>query len=412
MFKMQLLGACFAMLLAPVDSSALSVGEIVSKAKPSVLKVTAYEDNGLLLRFGTGFFTSDDGRLITTRRMIEGAKAITAETASGASYQCEGVLLAPKDVDLVVLKFKARGVEKLLLGGSSKLKQGQKVVVIEGSDGIESRFSEGTIAAITDNPRFIQIEAPISPASSGSPILDENGRVIGITTLIHNVWQNLSFSAISADEVTKVLASIPNEASITPLLQTDGKSGEVLKNLTETAKNLGEALAFVGAALFFLYKAVTGYQTFNASISIQCQRRKQKVGPMDVLVVSTTLKKGERGTVALKDAWARVTPEKETFQLKRFIGIDRLVYEIDKELSEKDPNLWKSDKDPINLAPGEEATFSCAFIVPGDKYCEVEVVVFGVTVFFVSTWQKSRPVQWRASAVSLPELETKNESSS
>ena len=54
---------------------------------------------------------------------------MTAETPSGASYTCEGLLLEPKDLDVVVLKFKARGVQKLVFGDASKITEGQKVVV-------------------------------------------------------------------------------------------------------------------------------------------------------------------------------------------------------------------------------------------------------------------------------------------
>jgi hypothetical protein len=55
-----------------------------------------------------------------------------------------------------------------------------------------------------------------------------------------------------------------------------------------------------------------------------------------------------------------------------------------------------------NLSPGEETSFSCMFEVPTNECCEVEVIVFGKTVWFVYGSQESRPVQWRASAISLP----------
>src|SRR5260221_9470510 len=107
MFKIQALVACLALLWAPTELSALSIPEIVSKARPAVLKITAYDSSGKPLRFGTGFFISDDGRLVTNQHVIEDARAITAENVSGASYTFEGVLLEPKDFDLAMLKFKA-----------------------------------------------------------------------------------------------------------------------------------------------------------------------------------------------------------------------------------------------------------------------------------------------------------------
>ena len=136
MFKILALGACFVLLLAPDTSSALPIPEIVAKAKPAVLKITAYDSDGKPLRFGTGFFISDDGKLVTNLHVIEDAKAITAETVSGASYLCEGVLIQPRDLDLVVLKFKARGVEKLGFGDSSKVTEGGRVIVIGNPEGL------------------------------------------------------------------------------------------------------------------------------------------------------------------------------------------------------------------------------------------------------------------------------------
>jgi serine protease Do len=120
---------------------------------------------------------------VTNWYVIVGANTVAAETSSGASYPCEGVLLQPKGLDLVMLKFKAGDVEKLVFGDSSKLAEGQKIVVIGNPEGLEGTISEGIIAAIRNNPRLIQITAPISAGSSSSPVLDKDGRLIGIATL-------------------------------------------------------------------------------------------------------------------------------------------------------------------------------------------------------------------------------------
>jgi len=256
MNKILTLGACFALLSAPDTSSALSIPEIASKAKPAVLKITAYDSDWKPLRFGTGFFISDDGRLVTNLHVIEDAKAITAETVSGASYPCEGVLVQPQDLDLVVLKFKARGVEKLVFGDSSKVTEGQRVIVIGNPEGLEGTISEGIVAAIRDKPRLIQITAPISPGSSGSPVMDEEGSVLGVATLSSKEGQNLNF-AIPGDEVTRALDSIPKEAQVTSLTQIqdanpDGVRGAPdIKSIEDLEKqhNESEALRMVGQFL-------------------------------------------------------------------------------------------------------------------------------------------------------------------
>jgi S1-C subfamily serine protease len=161
MFKILALGACFVLLLAPYTSSALPIPEIVTKAKPAVLKITAYDSDGKPLRFGTGFFISDDGRLVTNLHVIEDAKTITAETASGASYLCEGVLIQPQDLDLVVLKFKARGVEKLVFGDSSKVTEGERVIVIGNPEGLEGKGATGLIPVHRHVPEDIHGSRPV-----------------------------------------------------------------------------------------------------------------------------------------------------------------------------------------------------------------------------------------------------------
>jgi trypsin-like peptidase len=92
------------------------------------------------------------------------------------------------------------------------------VIVIGNPEGLEGTISEGIVAAIRDKPRLIQITAPISPGSSGSPIIDEQGSVLGVATLTSKEGQNLNF-AIPGDEVTRALASIPKEAHVIPLMQ-------------------------------------------------------------------------------------------------------------------------------------------------------------------------------------------------
>lgn len=250
MFKIQTLVACSALLWGtPPTLSALSTPEIVSKAKAAVLKITADDATGKPLRFGTGFFISNDGELVTNRHVIEDANAVTAETASGASYICEGVLLKPKDLDLVVLKFKARGVEKLVFGDASRITEGQKVVVIGNPEGLEGTISEGIIAAIRDNPHLIQITAPISPGSSGSPVLDETGQVIGIATLAFKEGQNLNF-AIPANEVTRALASITKDGQVTPLTESRGANSEGGEAIDDLEKQHNESEALKSVAQF------------------------------------------------------------------------------------------------------------------------------------------------------------------
>ena len=87
-----------------------------------------------------------------------------------------------------------------------KAVEGQRVLVIGNPDGLEGTVSDGIISAFRSGRSMIQITAPISPGSSGSPVLDETGQVIGMATLVSKEGQNLNF-AISAEAIKDSIQS-------------------------------------------------------------------------------------------------------------------------------------------------------------------------------------------------------------
>jgi trehalose/maltose transport system substrate-binding protein len=130
----------------------------------------------------------------------------------------------PAGVDLAVLKFQAHDVPFLKLGESTEKVEGERVVVIGNPTGLTGTVSDGIISAFRENRSMIQITAPISPGSSGSPVLDDGGSVIGVATLISSEGQNLNF-AIAVEKVSAALASAAAQASLpqssaTPYLQS------------------------------------------------------------------------------------------------------------------------------------------------------------------------------------------------
>src|ERR1700692_3684416 len=102
--------------------------------------------------------------------------------------------MSPAGVDLAILQFQATHVPFIRLGESANKVEGERVVVIGNPTGLTGTVSDGIIAAFRKNHSFIQITAPISPGSSGSPVLDEGGNVIGVATLISEEGQNLNFA--------------------------------------------------------------------------------------------------------------------------------------------------------------------------------------------------------------------------
>lgn len=80
-------------------------------------------------------------------------------------------------------------------------------IAIGSPEGFEGTFSQGVVSGVRERrgERLLQISAPISPGSSGGPILDQSARVVGISVLIYREGQNLNF-AIPSDYLSKLLA--------------------------------------------------------------------------------------------------------------------------------------------------------------------------------------------------------------
>jgi hypothetical protein len=168
-------------------------------------------DQGAEISLGSGFIAAD-GRVVTNRHVIEGGSR--AEV-----FGSEGQLLgtAPyaeamsTEMDIAVLPAIPDAPGRLgLAPGIPAI--GSPIIVVGAPKGLENTVSEGIISAVRQlNPgRVIQISAPISPGSSGGPVLDHTGDVVGIAYSQITDGQNLNF-AIPAEAIRAVLGSPPGK---------------------------------------------------------------------------------------------------------------------------------------------------------------------------------------------------------
>lgn len=181
-------------------SGAADIPALVRQAKPAVVQIVTFDQENKPLKTGTGFFISADGNLLTNYHVISNASSILAKTPSGAVYFLKGIVSVSPPTDVALLQFYASDVPYLRLGSTIDAVEGQRVLVIGNPEGLEGTVSDGIISAFRENRSMIQITAPISSGSSGSPVLDESGQVLGIATLIFKEGQNLNF-AISAEAI-------------------------------------------------------------------------------------------------------------------------------------------------------------------------------------------------------------------
>jgi serine protease Do len=170
---------------------------------------------------GSGFVAAADGKIVTNFHVIEGATQASIVTSDRVEHKDVEVIALDKAHDLAVLRIGARKLKPLALGDSSLAKAGEHVVAIGNPLGLGGTISDGLLSAIRELPNLtvLQISAPISPGSSGGPVFNDHGEVIGVSTFLLSGGQNLNF-AIPIDVVKPLLAGdkgTPLAAHVTPV---------------------------------------------------------------------------------------------------------------------------------------------------------------------------------------------------
>src|SRR5688572_7305908 len=183
--------------------------ELVRRIKPSAVAIETFDARGEKLSRGSGFFIDFD-RIVTNRHVIEGAHRAEVHSSNGTVIPVKGVLAVDAEGDIALLKIDAPTpqVKPLPLDKTSP-QEGESVVVIGNPLGLEGSVTNGIVSAVRDIPTFgriIQITAAISSGSSGSPVVNMQGQVIGIATLQVTGGQSVNF-AIPSERIEQLQAS-------------------------------------------------------------------------------------------------------------------------------------------------------------------------------------------------------------
>lgn len=197
-------------------SSALAQDELpdlVRRIKPSAVAIETFDARGEKLSRGSGFFIDKD-RIVTNRHVIEGAYRAEVHLNSGNKFPVRNVLAVDAEADIALLRVEAPPnlVRSLSLDRTSP-QEGESVVVIGNPFGLEGSVTNGIVSAVRDIPgfgRIIQITAPISPGSSGSPVVNMQGQVIGVATLQITGGQSVNF-AIPSERIALLDRNAQND---------------------------------------------------------------------------------------------------------------------------------------------------------------------------------------------------------
>ena len=187
---------------------AQTVQWIAEKALASTVYLEMKDRNGVTLGFGSGFFVREN-LIATNFHVIEGAAKGTAKLVGKyTTYVIEGITATDETNDLALLKVNTYGINPLRLGNSDEVRIGTTVYVAGNPLGLEGTFSDGIISSRRDRytQERLQMTAPISPGSSGGPVLNRNSEVIGVSVSVHSRLdaQNLNF-AIPSNYLKKLI---------------------------------------------------------------------------------------------------------------------------------------------------------------------------------------------------------------
>ncbi len=179
--------------------------QVFEAARPSVVFVTnkqlarnpySFDLITIPRGSGTGFVWNKEGYIVTNFHVIEGAQQVVIRLQDQSSWPAEVVGLAPER-DLAVLKINApkEKLSPLPLGDSANLTVGRKVLAIGNPFGLDATLTTGVVSALgreIESPtqrkitNVIQTDAAINPGNSGGPLLNSQGQLIGVNTMIYS----------------------------------------------------------------------------------------------------------------------------------------------------------------------------------------------------------------------------------
>jgi S1-C subfamily serine protease len=175
---------------------------LYQRVKPAVVLISVADEQGRL-RSGSGVIVRPDGLIATNYHVIDGAVSARVKLANGDIYDQVAVADTDQRKDLALIKIKAIGLTALSRANPSSVEVGKTVYFLGAPMGLEGSISQGLVSAIRSvsevHPRLegfrvIQFTAPIAPGSSGGPLVDEGGAVIGLATMTLVSGQNLNFA--------------------------------------------------------------------------------------------------------------------------------------------------------------------------------------------------------------------------
>ena len=173
------------------DKDELTNINIYEKINPAIVAIDAQIPEGT--SSGTGCIIDKNGTILTSSHVIHGSDDITVTISNGETFKAQLVKKTGFNNDLAIIKINPiKPLKTISLGNSTNIKVGQKVLAIGNPFGFNGTLTQGIVSRIDYKRNKIQTDAAINPGSSGGPLLNTSGEVIGINQAIYNPDNNSS----------------------------------------------------------------------------------------------------------------------------------------------------------------------------------------------------------------------------
>jgi serine protease Do len=184
-------------LFSTIVIFAESLPDLVERVEPAIVFIQTFDNYGHQLNMGSGFFINPYGELVTCRHVLKDACKASVETSSGQKFWICKVTGLNSELDLVKVQIESPPVPLPYLEISPESpRKGERIFVFGNPRGYRFTVSDGIIAAFHELSigKTIQVTAAISPGSSGSPVINMKGVVVGVVTCYNDDGQHLNFA--------------------------------------------------------------------------------------------------------------------------------------------------------------------------------------------------------------------------
>jgi serine protease Do len=344
---------------------------------------------------GSGVILDSNGYIVTNNHVVQGARKIEVKLPASDPVHAPEMTVTAKLVgvdresDLAVIKIDRTGLPTLALGDSNQLRQGQLVMAFGNPLGLEGSASMGIISSTArqikpDDPRmFIQTDAPINPGNSGGPLVDMEGKVVGIDTFIFTQSggsEGLGF-AIPSRTVRMIYDQIRKDGhvhrghigvsvqSVTPLMAKGLKLPQDWGVVVSDIESQGPAHDS-GLKIGDLIKSLNGREMENAS---QFENAVFRLS-LDQIVDLAVIREGKTLQVSMPVHEREDDPQRfadmvnPQDNLVEKLGI--LAVELNDQLTEKLPEL-RHDFGLVVAARSSAPPYSGPAFEPGDVIYEI-----------------------------------------